>query len=81
MIVPPGQTFRIELPAEYSVVSAHGVFRGALDGTAYLGPRLLAAGMHTLVPASLSNPHAVLWARAAALGFSPFLADARCPAR
>jgi hypothetical protein len=37
--------------------------------------------MHTLVPASTSESSAVLWTRAAALGFSPFIADGRCRSR
>jgi hypothetical protein len=70
-----GREVRIEIPGEYSLLSNRGDFRGTLDGTRYEGPRFLAAGNHTV-----DAPHrsAVVWQRAAALGFSPFVADSRC---
>jgi len=70
-----GREVRIEIPGEYSLLSDRGDFRGTLDGTPYEGPRFLAAGNHTV-----DAPHrsAVVWQRAAALGFSPFVADSRC---
>lgn len=74
---PPSRPFRIEIPAEYSVVSAEGPFEGMLDGSRYDGPRKLTAGIHTLT-SSRSEPVAILWSRAPALGFSPFVIDPRC---
>ncbi len=74
-IVASQKSFRIEVPAEYGVVSEHGAFSGTLDGTPYTGARFLALGPHTL--AGIGN-NAILWSRAQALGYSPFVADARC---
>ncbi len=68
-VIVPSETFRIEIPAEYSVVTTRGEFRGLLDGTRYTGARFLGAGVHRI---SGPGPLAVVWARAAALGFSPF---------
>jgi hypothetical protein len=65
------RTFRIELPGEYSIVSARGPFRGALDGATYTAPRFLAEGTHTIAPAT-AGPYAVIWSRAAAIGLTPF---------
>jgi len=70
-----GREFRIEVPTQYSLLSDHGDFRGTLDGTPYEGPRFLVAGSHTV---DASHRTAVVWQRAAALGFSPFIADRRC---
>jgi len=70
-----GHDFRIEIPDHYSLLSDHADFRGSLDGTLYSGPRFLAAGMHTI---DATQRTAVVWQRAAALGFSPFIADHRC---
>ncbi|HEY4642439.1 MAG TPA: hypothetical protein VII75_13925, partial [Thermoanaerobaculia bacterium] len=69
LIVPPTQSFRIEVPGEYSVVAERGEFRGSLDGLPYQRSRYLAAGMHTIAAA---GRNAVIWARAAAQGFSPW---------
>ena len=81
MIVPQSHTFQIEVPAEYGVVSEHGDFHGILDGSLYRGPRFLGKGVHTLIAFASSDQSAVIWQRAAALGFSPFIADRRCPVR
>jgi hypothetical protein len=56
------RTFRIELPGEYSIVSASGTVSA---------PRFLGEGTHTIAPAS-AGPYAVIWSRAAAMGLSPF---------
>jgi hypothetical protein len=80
VLVPGSRTFRIGVPGEYSVVSARAGFRGTLDGTPYSGPRFLATGVHTLASSAPSVPAAVIWSRAAALGFSPFVREARCDA-
>jgi hypothetical protein len=74
MMVTGGQ-FRIEIPGQYVLLSDRGDFQGTLDGSAYDGPRFLAAGMHTI---DSSQRTAVIWQRAAALGFSPFVTDRRC---
>ena len=76
-IVAGGRDFRIEIPGQYAVLSEHGNFLGTLDGTRYTGPRLLAAGGHSLTSSGLART-AVIWQRAAALGFSPFMTDRRC---
>ena len=70
--------FRIEVPAQYSIMSAARQFHGALDGIPYAGPRFLNSGVHTVVPSPGDARTAVVWTRAAALGFSPFAADTRC---
>jgi dolichyl-phosphate-mannose-protein mannosyltransferase len=56
------RTFRIELPGEYSVVSASGTVSA---------PSFLGEGTHTIAPAG-AGPYAVIWSRAAAMGLSPF---------
>jgi hypothetical protein len=75
--VAGNRDFRIEIPGEYAVLSEHGNFLGALDGTRYAGPRFLAASGHTLTSNGVART-AVVWQRAAALGFSPFITDRRC---
>jgi hypothetical protein len=70
-----GRQFRIEIPGPYSLLSDRGDFQGTLDSTAYAGPRFLAAGIHTI---NATQRSAIVWQRAAALGFSPFTADRRC---
>ena len=56
------RTFRIELPGEYSVVSARGTVSA---------PHFLGEGTHTIAPAG-AGPYAVIWSRAAAIGLTPF---------
>ena len=58
--------------APHAIVAEHGTVRGWLDGTPYEGPRFLAPGAHELRPASSGGRLAILWAPAAAHGFSPF---------
>jgi hypothetical protein len=70
-----GRDLRIEVPGEYSLLSNRADFRAILDGTRYEGPRFLAAGNHTV---DAPRRSALVWQRAAALGFSPFVADRRC---
>ncbi len=76
MILRRDRTVRIEVPGEYSIVAAHGEFHGLLDGSRYTGSRFLGTGVHTAGP--VDQPAALLWTRAAALGFSPFAEDLRC---
>lgn len=73
-----GSTFQLEVPANYAMVSEGGAFRGTLDGTAYTGPRDLAAGVHTFSP---PGAYAILWSRAAEMGFTPFGPPPRKPSR
>src|SRR5258708_35185379 len=75
VLVPRTQRFQIEIPGEYSVVAATRKYEGTLDGTPYAGPRFLGAGIHILAPDAAPQPTAILWSRAAALGFSPFAAS------
>jgi hypothetical protein len=77
MKVVEAGAFQIEIPAEYSIVAANDEFDGMLDGTRYAAPRFLTKGTHRLTP-STPIPIAVLWTRAASLGFSPFVTDPRC---
>jgi hypothetical protein len=70
-----GRELRIEVPGEYSLLSDRADFRATLDGTQYEGPRFLTAGSHTV---DAPRRSALIWQRAAALGFSPFVADRRC---
>jgi hypothetical protein len=72
LIVPPAGSFRIEVPGEYAVVSESGNFRGRLDDVEYSAPRFLGAGVHSLMPDAPNGRHAIIWQRAAALGFSPW---------
>ena len=64
--------FEVRIPSRYAIVTDAAPPRGQLDGTAYTGPRFLDPGPHEYVPAAAEGRIAVLWARAAARGFSPF---------
>jgi hypothetical protein len=55
--------FDVAVPAEYAIVTPDGAARGALDGTAYAGWRVLAAGRHAFV-ASADSRLALVWAPA-----------------
>jgi hypothetical protein len=68
-------TFDLLVPSRYAVIAESGPpVRGTLDGAPYEGPRVLEAGPHTFVPAESGGRLAVLWAKAAERGFSPFTA-------
>jgi hypothetical protein len=72
---PRAIRFRVEVPARYVILAGAGPARGRLDGAELTEPRPLAAGVHvfeTEAPA----PLALLWARAAERGYSPFPAAA-----
>jgi hypothetical protein len=72
-LLRPNRTkFRLQVPAEYAVVGERVPFTGLIDGCEYDGPRYLAAGEHTISGAARDETYALLWARAAARGFSPF---------
>lgn len=68
-------TFRIEVPARYAVLTDRGDFHGLLDGAPYSGARFLDSGSHTITS---DQRTAVIWERAATLGFSPWIGDPRC---
>lgn len=67
----PAVVFQVEIPGRYTVLGGGGPARGRLDGTELTAPRELAAGVHLFAPRS-PPPWALLWARAAERGFSPF---------
>jgi hypothetical protein len=65
--------FEVVVPARYAIVAEHGTVRGSLDGSAYEGPRFLAPGRHELRTDPADTVRlAVLWARAAEQGLTPF---------
>jgi hypothetical protein len=70
---PPYPTllFQVEIPARYTILGRNGPARGRLDGVELAAPRDLAAGVHAFAPRS-PPPWALLWARAAERGFTPF---------
>jgi hypothetical protein len=67
----PAAVFQVEIPGRYIILGSGGPARGRLDGTELTAPRDLAAGVHVFAPRS-PPPWALLWARAAERGFSPF---------
>ena len=67
----PAAVFQVEIPGRYTILGSGGPARGRLDGTELTAPRDLAAGVHVFAPRS-PPPWALLWARAAERGFSPF---------
>jgi hypothetical protein len=64
--------FTVVIPARYVIVSDAGEVTGLLDGTAYDGPRTLAAGPHTFQALSPHGKLAFMWAQAWERGFTPF---------
>lgn len=71
--------FVIAVPSRYDLVSACGPARGVLDGTAFTGPRELAAGPHRFV-SETDCAVAVVWGKAVERGFAPSaLASADAP--
>ena len=71
--------FSVAIPAEYTLVTESGPAAGLLDGTSLAGPRELAPGMHEFVAAGGPARLALVWAKAAARGFTPFGPDAGAP--
>lgn len=63
--------FDVVLANRYAIVGEDGPVEGLLDGSRYVAARPLAAGHHEFVPASAGRL-AMLAARAASLGYSPF---------
>ena len=64
--------FEIAVPHRYTLVTRSGVAAGTLDGTAFTGPRELAAGPHEFLPANDSGRLILVWAQAIERGYSPF---------
>ena len=64
--------FQIDVPAQYAIVGRAAAFTGTLDGTVYDGPRQLTTGAHTISPLPAGESYALLWARAADRGLTPF---------
>jgi hypothetical protein len=64
--------FEVVVPARYAIVVEHGAAAGSLDGIPYDGARLLAPGVHEFRPDPSGGRFAVMWARAAEQGLSPF---------
>jgi hypothetical protein len=79
---PPYPTvlFQVEIPGRYTILGSGGPGRGRLDGIELTAPRDLAAGVHVFAPRS-PPPWALLWARAAERGFSPFQPAPAAPRR
>jgi hypothetical protein len=75
----PAIRFVVAIPARYTILTPAGPARGRLDGVELAAPRQLAAGPHLFEPRS-APPLALLWARAAERGFSPFPPPAPPPA-
>ncbi len=69
----PPIRFEVQIPGRYTILGPGGPARGRLDGTELAAPRELAAGVHVFAPRS-PPPLALIWARAAERGFSPFRA-------
>jgi hypothetical protein len=63
--------FDLSLPNRYALEGRSGIAEGSLDGTPYNAPRDLSAGPHVFIPAR-SDDWAIVWARAARMGYSPF---------
>jgi len=62
-------TFTIAIPGEYVIVVDRGEARGSLDGSPYVGARVLTAGTHRW---DGEKDAAVMWAPAFRRGHSPF---------
>ena len=67
--VKPDGSFTIGVPGEYVVLNVNGEAKGTLDGTPYIGPRVLDAGAHRF---DGETGVVVVWAPAYRRGQSPF---------
>jgi hypothetical protein len=67
-------SFEIVIPAYYSLVAAKEgtTVTGTLDGQPIEGARWLDAGHHELTTTTPASETALLWARAAEQGYSPY---------
>src|SRR4029077_9632993 len=63
--------FDVVIPALYEITAPESTVSGMLDGTPYIGARLLAAGEHSFVQTSNQNTLAFLWAQAVDRHFLP----------
>ena len=72
--VDGARTFTITVPQRYTLLADRGTVDGMLDGEPFAGPRELAAGPHEFRPSAEQSGQrvAVLWARAAEQGYTPF---------
>jgi hypothetical protein len=61
--------FNLGVAASYVAITNHGVFQGSIDGLAYVGPRTLAPGRHTLVSTRAEPGLELIWSHALARGF------------
>src|SRR5262249_6236990 len=64
--------FEVVVPARYEIVADRGVVAGLLDGVPYDGARMLRPGRHEFRTDAAGERFALLWARAADRGVSPF---------
>jgi len=69
---PDAVVFDIRIPAEYTVVTPGGPGKGLLDEKPCGAGLFLEAGRHAYRPAPGETKPALLWARAAQKGYSPF---------
>jgi hypothetical protein len=77
---PSAILFQVQIPGRYTILGSGGPASGRLDGVELAAPRELAAGVHVFAPRS-PPPLALIWARAAERGFSPFPAATSAPRR
>jgi hypothetical protein len=73
--------FDVGVAAPYAAItdSAHGDFQGSIDGLAYIGPRMLAPGPHTLVSTRAEHTVELIWSQALTRGFAPTLHPRAAP--
>ena len=69
---PRGTVFEVGIETTYVLVGASGIPSGVLDDRPFDGPRTLSPGLHTFRAAAGEDRVALIWARAAEQGFSPF---------
>ena len=68
--------FEVKIPTTYVLLGGELPMDGLLDGTPYVGPRLLQAGPHELRPSQSSAGEIILiWSRAIERGFHPMPPD------
>jgi hypothetical protein len=65
-------TFEVGVELPYTVTDPKSQVSGTLDGLPIDGPRTMKTGQHQIHLTTYNKNIALLWARAAGLGFSPF---------
>jgi len=65
-------SFKVRIPAWYSIVDTLGPAQGSLDDVPISGPRFLGVGRHTYQPAHENVRTALVLAKAIDQGFQPF---------